>query len=224
MSDSWERRNIAVTPGYNNPDFGTLTFTPTYDPGSDSLVVTASHPVFAAIASVGFQSTSNSGTIYTPLGVVIDSATQITIPNASSYDATPFDFTQLDFFNAGPTLIGTWNGVVSVTDMANPFVTSALSPSSGRIAIFGQGFLFSLNGPVDRIDIDFFDLSIDTFYDPSGPNAGLNPPGTTILPINDTGIDITYAPMSGKVAANVTISDVDSDYSLTFTVGPLPIL
>jgi hypothetical protein len=121
MTDTWERRNVAVTPGYNNPDFGTLTFTPVYSSGPDELVITASHPVFAAAQTIGYQTTLNSGTIVLP-NFTVDSPTQITIPNASSYDTMPFDFTQLDFFNAGPTLIGTWTGTVNVAVV--PFIQS----------------------------------------------------------------------------------------------------
>jgi hypothetical protein len=115
MTDTWERRAIANTPGYNNLG-PALTFTPVYDQGTDTLVITASHPVLGAVDQINFQGTNGNGTLIVGGDFIVDSPTQITVSGAYAALLGPPDLTltQLDFFNFGPVLVGTWTGSVAV--------------------------------------------------------------------------------------------------------------
>lgn len=113
MTDTWEKRAVAYTPGYNTPG-NTLAFTPVYNSGTDELVITASHPVFGPVDEINFQGTFGSGTMNVGVEFVVDSPTQITVSGAAAVLSAPTDLTQLDFFSPGPTLVGTWTGNVNI--------------------------------------------------------------------------------------------------------------
>lgn len=118
MTDTWEKRAIAYTPGYNTPG-ATLTFSPVYNGLTDELVVTASHPVFGSVDQINFQGSNGNGSLTSPADFTVDSPTQITIPGAYAALLGPPDLTltQLDFYNPGPVLVGTWTGSVSISSM-----------------------------------------------------------------------------------------------------------
>lgn len=112
--DSWERRAIANTRGYNFIG-DTLTFDVVYDSILDTLTITASHPVFTPVDSINFQGTFGSGTMTLGIEFVVDSPTQITVAGAGAILSAPTTLTQLDFYSPGPTLVGTWTGSVPVS-------------------------------------------------------------------------------------------------------------
>lgn len=115
--DTWERRGIPYVRGWNNaPDSGP-TFEVTYDPDTDTLTIVASQPIFSALDNVNYQTDDGSGS-FDFNSFSIDSPTTITIPDAINvFGGTPgVTLEQMDFFNAGPTFIGTWTGSVLLAE------------------------------------------------------------------------------------------------------------
>lgn len=125
MSDTWERRAIPYVDGWNKAPVDGPQFTVVFDENADTLTITADQPVFGAIDEFTGEGEYPDGTpgwtFTVPNGnFTIDSATQITLPGAWNYlVASPgvtAEITQLDFYNAGPTLIGIWTGSTLVTE------------------------------------------------------------------------------------------------------------
>jgi hypothetical protein len=125
MSDTWERRAIPYVDGWNKAPNDGPQFTVVFDQNADTLTITADQPVFGALDEFTGEGENPDGspgwTFSVPNGnFTIDSATQITLAGAWNYlVASPgvnATITQLDFFNAGPTLIGTWTGTAAITE------------------------------------------------------------------------------------------------------------
>lgn len=128
MADSWERRPVANTPGYNNIGNG-VQFTVTYDSILDRLVIQSNFPVLGALDSIagsgelpdgspGWNFTANSSEF------VIDSPSEVHIPDAwtflVNFPGDVADVQQLDFFDISVALLGTWTGSVLVTEPVPP--------------------------------------------------------------------------------------------------------
>lgn len=114
MAEKWIRKPLPCEPGYNNCAEEVLSFTTSYDSVNDRLIITATMPVFGAIDSITFEGTGGNGTT---TSLSIQSGTVVWITNAFAELLGPTTISQLDFFNAGPLLIGTWTGSV---DIAGP--------------------------------------------------------------------------------------------------------
>lgn len=117
MTDTWDRRGIPFVPGWNNPGQAGVVFTPVYDPCNDVLTITSSLPVMAALEEINYEITTDgenelTGTL-TDAQFAIESPSQVTIVNAiAAFGGDPAYILQLDFYNAGPVLLGSFVGTI----------------------------------------------------------------------------------------------------------------
>lgn len=99
---------------------------------------------------------------------------------------------------------------------AGPRANFFQSLSLGRIQVVGQ---FFLAGNVDRIVIEMDDTSFENFYNPFGPNAGLNAP-SLIVQWSQNSIIIEDSPLlSGRTASRVGLEDLTSSYFIYFDLA-----
>lgn len=110
--DTWERRGVPVTLGYNNPAPNALVLQVTYEPCDGVVVLTANHPVFAAVDVINFETTGGDGSLAVGGAFIVDSPVQITF--LAGVLPTPAALTQLDIYTPGPTLVGTWTGALPI--------------------------------------------------------------------------------------------------------------
>ena len=108
-----------------------------------------------------------------------------------------------------------------------PIINSVIAPGDdGRIAIFGSNFINNDFGPIDRIDVELDNATVHTFYSTTGPNAGLNPAGTSEftlpnLPDTDSGLTLTNNNLlGGQNIVSVTVYDTGGNYTVPFAVAP----
>lgn len=153
MNDTWERRNVPHTPGYNNPQ-DEVTFTVTYDSGTDEITVVASREFFGETAVESIIVTTNSGatTVEEGVGFTTDSATQVSIANGSTLGSS---LEQLDFYgeqNATGALRGVWVGPLALgSGNTFPVVTSICSPAPNTVRFVGDRFLTASVGAVGHV-------------------------------------------------------------------------
>lgn len=122
--DSWERRNVPYSPGYNNPATG-VQFTVSYDQGLDRLIVQSNFPVLGSLDSAQGEGETPDGNPGWTFNIssgnwIIDSASEAHLDGAWGFlignPGDDGDIQQLDFYDAGLVLIGTWTGSVIVTE------------------------------------------------------------------------------------------------------------
>lgn len=204
MADSWERRVLPYVPGWNNAPVTGPQFTVTYNAGPDTLTITVDQPIFGPVDTINYQGSNGSGQLNLGSGhFVVDSPTQITVGananNAGFLLNAPTNITQLDFFSPGPTLIGTWTGTEAIGVGIN--IASADSTAENRLEITGTGF-----DTADRMRV-IDDFAFNTrYYDPAGPNNGLNPVGAVVV-WTDTLVTITDAGLSGIIVTDIQARD-----------------
>lgn len=137
MPDSWERRALPNVRGWNNP-LSVLTFMVTYDSGLDVLTIVASHPVLSMIDAIGWElDTPATGALSSGQFTIVNETT-ITIATASVSIGSGA-LTQLDFFNAGPLLVGIWTGSITL---------AAVPVEPGVVGTGLPAFVDSVNGEI----------------------------------------------------------------------------
>ena len=120
--ETFNRRPIPAVPGWNTPDDGGVVFSVTYDDVNDRVVITASQPVMGSVIGVQYEISpgGNAGS-----AVTIVNATTVWIENAyATLGGVDTDLIQVDVYTAGPTLIGTWTGVVLIAAPVAPAITT----------------------------------------------------------------------------------------------------
>lgn len=119
MSD-WPRYPIPHVPGWNNTDGGP-TFSFAYDDGNDVLTITASEDVMSGAESLRLVVDAANYDIGLPT-FVVDSGTQITIPDASAI--AEGELTQIDVYEDDNTtvLIGVATGNATLAAPVVSFV------------------------------------------------------------------------------------------------------
>lgn len=197
-------------------------FTIVYDADNDELLITANLPVFDLVDLINWLGNGSGSLTLGDGDFVVDSSTHITIPNALVI-LNGGTLTQLDFYTPGPALVGIWAGSVMLNgcvDGAAPTITAASTPAAGRVQVDGTGFITAPGGVTDYIVVitavpnaGYF------FYNPTGPNAGLNAPGA-IVSWTDTSIVVENFAMSGRTLNGVAAQDVDACFTSGFDVNP----
>ncbi len=113
MTDSWERRSVPYTRGYNMPR--NPTFSVTYDSGTDVLTIeTPGNNALSGVNEIVFEGSGGDGVLASGDFTVV-SPTMITVAGACAKLACDSTLTQLDLYNPGPTLVGTWTGSVALS-------------------------------------------------------------------------------------------------------------
>lgn len=103
------------------------------------------------------------------------------------------------------------------TPVVEPEVLSVNSPDVGQIEVVGTDFVTAL---VNRLVIVMDDAGPTSFsfYDPTGPDAGLNAGlGNTIISWTDTSIIVDNAGMTGFTTDQIGLQDTAATYFLFFT-------
>lgn len=132
MSLFWNRLPIACIPGWNNCEEAELEFVVTYDQANDRLVITANQCVFTNLDEINFQGSGGNGTIPSPS---VQSCTVVWINNALVDLLAPTTITQLDFFDPGAVLIGTWTGSVDLTSLVITFAAGTYVDLNNDVSV-----------------------------------------------------------------------------------------
>lgn len=221
--DTWDRRNIPVNDGYNNPE-DDVVITPTYNSGTNEITVSADRPFFGEVEVESIVATTEDGptTLNEGSGFTTSSPTAVVVANASDLGDL---LEQLDFYgepNALGQLRRIWVGYLSIS-ATGPIVTSASANGGGEFTIVGDRWDSAVDGAVDRVIVNFTDASSEDYYDPSGPNAGLNPGGSSVGVFNENGVTIDDGAVVGKTIASIGLQDFLGNYFLTFDIIDVPI-
>jgi len=205
-----------------------LHFIVTYDDSGDRISVTAldanNDPIpnfFDNLNQVNYEGSNGNGAIMP--GAWVTFGESVTIYDISTRVNAPTDLTRLDFFDAVSTLFGTWTGLQHIDAVTPaPVVTSASSPDPNRVAIFGTDF----KGDVDSVRFIGNPSTDQTYYDPTGPNAGFNAPGVSAS-FTDTFIDINADSLGGVNINEIRLrnedyADLVTTTDFDFTVGMPP--
>lgn len=197
-------------------------FTYLYDPNTDTLTITSTQPVFDTVGGLNLY--TNSGSFFiTPGQYTQDSQTQLTVVGVSQYGSV---LSQVDYYDlAQSTVLYTSFTNTGITPY--PIVNSVQAAGpDGRMVVFGSGFINAPAGGVDHMRVYFDDASFVDFYSTTGPNAGLNPPGTSEFtlpqtPDSDSGFTVlNVAELGGKTITSIELSDVNNTYTQTYPVNP----
>lgn len=201
---------------------GDPQFTFSYDPNTDQLTITSSQPVFDQVGGVQL-STDQSTWFLTNGQYTQNSQTEIVIPSASAYGHT---LTQADFYNLDQSQV-LYTATTNTTITPYPVVSGVQAAGpDGRVVVFGSGFINAPAGGIDHVRFYFDDASFVDFYSTTGPNAGLNPAGTSEftlpnVPDTDSGFTILNVDeLGGKRIVSMDYSDVNNTWSQSFNVNP----
>lgn len=116
--DDWRRVAIPCAPGYNNCAEDVPQFVLSYNEPDDRLSITAvdsnNNPIagfFDDLEQINYEGSNGTGAVVSGFVIFGES---ITVYGIAALVNAPTDLTQLDFFAAGPTLLGTWTGLQSI--------------------------------------------------------------------------------------------------------------
>lgn len=185
MTEEWQRLQVPCSPG-----FGTCsgpTFTVTYDSANDRLVIISDLPVFDAIDSLNFAGTGGSGTTFAVDG---QGPSEVWVNDAAATLLAPTDITHLDFFDAGPALIGTWIGTVHIDAVGThtyPLLEGIYSPAVNQVAFVGQRFQTATSGAITNATVRLASYAAGCFEGPTmGVTLASPTSGWSVVTFTDT--------------------------------------
>lgn len=201
MTDSWERRNVPYTDGYNNP--ASQPFNVTYDAAQDLLTMTSVEGLFEFLDSIDYSGELN-GTEQSGVGT-LDNFTA-TIENASVQLGIG-EITQVDFYEAGPTLIGTWTGSVEITG-----TPEILTYDSGTDTLTITDVGGNFTPDVDFVAFWTYDYPVEAW----APNVVyVSPTQIQVTPAVDIGFQTDGTPVSHFIHHVAVAENADDDYPNT---------
>ena len=203
-----------------------------YDANSDALIITDADASFVGNIDLVWIYYDFNSEVYLP-DFVVDSASQITLPAfAATYQGSggagfPGFVQHVEVYQDAlvlpypGTLVFQNNTLIDLTDPLDPAISAVTSPLDNRLQIDGLRFLTAATEPVDRIIVKPAAIPGIDYYDPTGPNAGLNPVGATFPIWTDTQIVIQDPALDGLVINRVTFRNAANTNSL-YALEPYP--
>lgn len=172
---------------------GDPQFVEAYDCVNDTLTITATNFDFTPVVTINYTGNGN-GQIQRPPHFTLDSATQITIQQASFF-LNGGVLTQLDFF-VGPSVAASWTGNVLLAPCPPdiyPLLESICSPAADTVRFIGQRFLTASAGAIGYVVVRLADYASGCLDGPTMIVDLANPGPWTVVSHTDTEIELSTA-------------------------------